>query len=116
LVQGAEAFLDGYHAFLLLAGKTGAYEVRSLRDEIPTLSNRFEALKQTIRSSLEAIILLLDDGKNRQITFHQWLTACQQLQSSLQALNPKEAEQVRSVHELIFALHWRFVDALAPIT
>ncbi|WP_422133467.1 DUF4116 domain-containing protein [Endozoicomonas sp. ALD040] len=116
LVQGAEAFLDGYRAFLLLAGKTGAYEVRLLRDEIPTLCNRFEALKQTIRSSLEAIILLLDDGKNRQITFHQWLTACQQLQSSLQALNPKEAEQVRSVHELIFSLHWRFVDALAPIT
>ncbi|WP_422413850.1 MULTISPECIES: PEP/pyruvate-binding domain-containing protein [unclassified Endozoicomonas] len=97
-------------------GYSETFEVRSLRDEILTLSNRFEALKKTIRSGLETIILLLDNGKNRQITFHQWLTACQQLKSSLQALNPKEVEQVRSVHELIFALHRRFVYALAPIS
>ncbi|WP_257291650.1 PEP-utilizing enzyme, partial [Endozoicomonas sp. ONNA1] len=116
LVQGAEALLDGYQAFLGLAGDSRALEVQSLRIELPELINRLKALKKTIRSRLKAIVRSLDGGEIRQISFHQWLAACHQLRSSLQALNPKEAKQIRSIHELIFALHQRFVNALAPVT
>ncbi|WP_448216769.1 PEP/pyruvate-binding domain-containing protein [Endozoicomonas sp. 2B-B] len=116
LVHGAEAMLEGYRAFLLLAGNSSSSEVQLLQDEVPLLSNRFKTLKQTIQSLLEAIILPQDDDEERQLSFRDWLSACQQLQSCLQALNPREAEQFRSVHEVIFALHLRFIKALAPIT
>ncbi|WP_257287331.1 PEP/pyruvate-binding domain-containing protein [Endozoicomonas sp. SESOKO2] len=116
LIHGAEALLEGYRAFLLLAGSRRAPRVERLLDELPQLINRFETLKQTIRSGLEVVILPLDGSEKGQVSFRQWVVACQQLQSCLQMLNPSEAEQVRSVHELIFALHQRFVKALAPVT
>ncbi|WP_422413726.1 MULTISPECIES: PEP/pyruvate-binding domain-containing protein [unclassified Endozoicomonas] len=116
LIYGAKALLEGYLAFLLLARNSRAPKVGRLLDELPLLINRFETLKQTIRAELEAIILPLDDCEDGKISFRQWLAACHRLQSCLQALNPSEAEQVRSVHELIFALHKRFLEALAPVT
>ncbi|WP_422474909.1 PEP/pyruvate-binding domain-containing protein [Endozoicomonas sp. ALB032] len=119
LVHGAQALLDGYGAFLQLAVKQSSDRVESLRQELPLLSNRFEMLKQTIQSGLERITLPMqaaEEEKLSPVSFRQWLADCHQLQSCLQALNPKSAEQVRSVHELIFALHQRFVEALAPVT
>ncbi len=119
LIYGAEEMLEGYDAFLRLAGKSCSREVQSLRDEFPELGNRFGTLKETIQSRLESIVLPMqaaEEGRVSRREFCQWVAACQQLQSSLQALNPGEAEQVRSVHELIFALHQRFVEALAPVT
>ena len=116
LVQGAEALLDGYGAFLRLAGYSDQSQLKSKREELPQLITRFKALKQTIQSGLQAITLPSDDGEEGQLPFRQWVAACHQLQSCLQALDPSEAEQVRSVHELIFALHKRFVEALGPVT
>ncbi|USE39613.1 DUF4116 domain-containing protein [Endozoicomonas sp. SCSIO W0465] len=119
LIQGAEVLLDSYRAFLLLAGDRHSSRLQPLRDELPQLMTRFETLKQTIRSGLERITQPLQGGEELPIspgTFCQWLVACHQLQSCLQALDPKEAEQVRSVHELIFALHQRFIKALGPVT
>ncbi|WP_257280769.1 DUF4116 domain-containing protein [Endozoicomonas sp. ISHI1] len=119
LIHGAEALLEGYDAFLRLAVKKCSREVQSLRDEFPELSNRFKTLKESIQSKLESIILPMQAAEEGQVSrreFLQWVADCQQLQSSLQALNPGEAEQVRSVHELIFALHQRFVNALAPVS
>ncbi|WP_422442402.1 MULTISPECIES: DUF4116 domain-containing protein [unclassified Endozoicomonas] len=119
LVHGAQALLDGYEAFLQLAVKQSSDRVESLRQELPQLSNRFEMLKQTIESGLERITPLMQAAEKEKVSpvsFRQWLADCHQLQSCLQALNPKSAEQVRSVHGLIFALHQRFVEALAPVT
>ncbi|WP_422451699.1 PEP/pyruvate-binding domain-containing protein [Endozoicomonas sp. ALC066] len=119
LVHGAQALLDGYGAFLQLAVKQSSDRVESLRQELPLLSNRFEMLKQTIESGLERITLLMQAAQEEKVSpvsFRQWVADCHQLQSCLQALNPESAEQVRSVHELIFALHQRFVKALAPVT
>ncbi|WP_422138930.1 PEP/pyruvate-binding domain-containing protein [Endozoicomonas sp. ALC020] len=119
LVYGAEALLQGYQAFLQLAGEKGSPEVQLLRDELPQLTSRFETLQKTIKSRLERIILLMqaaEKGRPSPANFRQWLADCHKLQSDLQALNPGQAEQVRSVHELIFALHQRFVNALAPVT
>ncbi|WP_422133465.1 PEP/pyruvate-binding domain-containing protein [Endozoicomonas sp. ALD040] len=119
LVYGAEALLDGYGAFLQLAVKKSSHRVESLRHELPELIDRFVMLKQTIQSGLERITLLMqaaEEEKVSPVSFRQWVADCHQLQSCLQALNPESAEQVRSVHELIFALHQRFVKALAPVT
>ncbi|WP_448216739.1 DUF4116 domain-containing protein [Endozoicomonas sp. 2B-B] len=119
LVHGAQALLDGYEAFLQLAVKKSSDRVESLRQELPLLSDRFGMLKQTIQSGLERItppMQAAEKEKVSPVSFRQWLADCHQLQSCLQALNPKSAEQVRSVHELIFALHQRFVEALAPVT
>ncbi|WOG25674.1 DUF4116 domain-containing protein [Endozoicomonas sp. 8E] len=119
LVYGAQALLDGYGAFLQLAVKRSSDKVESLRHELPQLIDRFGMLKQTIQSGLERIALPMqaaEEEKLSPVTFPQWVADCHQLQSCLQALNPGEAEQVRSVHELIFALHQRFVEALAPVT
>ncbi|WP_257292102.1 DUF4116 domain-containing protein, partial [Endozoicomonas sp. ONNA1] len=118
LIHGAEAMLVGYEAFLQLTGKSCSREVQSLRDEFPKLSNRFVTLKETIRSGLESIITPMqaaEEGQVSQRVFRQWVADCHQLQSCLQALTPSKAERVRSVHELIFALHQRFVEALAPV-
>ncbi|WP_257292854.1 hypothetical protein, partial [Endozoicomonas sp. ONNA1] len=115
LVYGAQALLDGYGAYLRLADNNIEPEVQTLLDELRLLINRFKTLKQTIGSELERINHPLQAGKEGQVSFREWLATCHQLQFSLQVLNPKEAEQVRSVHELIFALHQRFVNALAPI-
>ncbi|WOG30415.1 DUF4116 domain-containing protein [Endozoicomonas sp. 8E] len=119
LVYGAEALLQGYRAFLQLAGEKGSPEVQLLRDELPQLISRFETLQKTIQSGLESVILPMqaaEEGRLFPGIFRQWLADCHKLQSDLQALNPRKAEQVRSVHELIFALHQRFVEALAPVT
>uniref|UniRef100_UPI0021486DB0 DUF4116 domain-containing protein n=2 Tax=unclassified Endozoicomonas TaxID=2644528 RepID=UPI0021486DB0 len=118
LVHGAEALLDGYHAFLQLAGNSRTHRVKSLRDELPQLIHRFEMLKQAIHSRLESIILPMQAAEEGQLSpgiFRQWVADCHQLQSSLQALTPGSAELVQSVHELVFALHQRFVKALAPV-
>ncbi|WP_448216765.1 PEP/pyruvate-binding domain-containing protein [Endozoicomonas sp. 2B-B] len=119
LVHGAQALLDGYEAFLQLAVKKSSDRVESLRQELPLLSDRFGMLKQTIQSGLERItppMQAAEKEKVSPVSFRQWLADCHQLQSCLQALNPESAEQVRSVHELIFALHQRFVEALAPVS
>ncbi|WP_252176069.1 PEP/pyruvate-binding domain-containing protein [Endozoicomonas sp. 4G] len=119
LVHGAEALLQGYRAFLQLAGEKGSPKVQLLRDELPQLSNRFETLQKTIQSGLDSVILPMqaaEEGRLSPRIFRQWLADCHNLQSDLQALNPKKAEQVQSVHELIFALHQRFLEALAPVT
>ncbi|WOG25646.1 PEP/pyruvate-binding domain-containing protein [Endozoicomonas sp. 8E] len=119
LIYGAEALLEGYQAFLRLAGKKGSPHIMLLRDEWPLLMDRFVELKETVGSELDSIILPMQAAEEGLVSpgmFRQWVAACHQLQSSLQALNPREAEQVRSVHELIFALHQRFVEALAPVT
>ncbi|WP_257265450.1 DUF4116 domain-containing protein, partial [Endozoicomonas sp. ONNA2] len=118
LVYGAEALLEGYRAFLRLAGEGGSSAVRLLQDA-QQLGNRFETLQQTIRSGLKSIILPMqaaEEGRLFPGTFRQWTADCGQLKSSLQTLRPYAAEKVQSVHELIFALHKRFVKALAPVT
>nr|WP_306674589.1 DUF4116 domain-containing protein [Endozoicomonas sp. ISHI1] len=118
LIYGAEAQLKGYRAFLLLAGEKGSSGVKPLLKDLSQLSNRFEALKQTIGFGLESIILPMqaaEEGQVSQRLFRQWVSACHQLQSCLQALDPRKAEQVLSVHELIFALHQCFIKALAPV-
>ncbi|WP_422137788.1 PEP/pyruvate-binding domain-containing protein [Endozoicomonas sp. ALC020] len=119
LIRGAEVMLEGYQAFLRLAGKTDSPLVNSLRVEFPQLSRRFQALKRAIESKLESIISAIqtaEEGRLSPVIFRQWLVDCKELESCLQKLNPKEAEQVQSVHDLIFALHQRFVEALAPVT
>ncbi|WP_422441771.1 MULTISPECIES: DUF4116 domain-containing protein [unclassified Endozoicomonas] len=119
LVYGAEALLQGYWAFLQLAGEKGSPEVQLLRDELQQLISRFETLQKTIQSGLESVILPMqaaEEGRPFPGIFRQWLADCHKLQSDLQSLNPWKAEQVLSVHELIFALHQRFVEALAPVT
>ncbi|WP_257292864.1 DUF4116 domain-containing protein, partial [Endozoicomonas sp. ONNA1] len=118
LIHGAEAMLEGYRAFLQLAGDKDSHKIQPLQDELQQLINRFATLKDTIRSGLKTISLSLQSDEEEQVStgaFRQWVANCHQLQSSLQALNPLEAEQVRSIHELIFALHQRFVEALAPV-
>ncbi|WP_422412860.1 MULTISPECIES: PEP/pyruvate-binding domain-containing protein [unclassified Endozoicomonas] len=119
LVHGAEALLDGYGVFLQLAGERRSHSVVSLQDEVPQLINRFEKLKKTIQSGLKRITLPMQASDKGQLSpgiFHQWVADCYQLQSCLQALSPGKAEWVRSVHELIFALHQRFVKALGQVT
>ncbi|WP_422410389.1 MULTISPECIES: DUF4116 domain-containing protein [unclassified Endozoicomonas] len=119
LIYGAEALLDGYKSLLQLAANRDPSKVQPWLNELPQLSNRFETLKGNIQSVSETFILPLQaggEGQKSMGVFRQWLAACHQLQSSLKALNPNTPEQVRSVHELIFALHKRFVKALAPVT
>ena len=112
LVQGAEALLQGYQAFLLPAGR----QVKPLLDELPGLITRFGVLKQTITSTLDTITSCLNtELADSPGTFGQWMVACQQLQSCLQELHPRQADQVLSVHDLIFAVHKRFVDALGTV-
>ncbi|WOG25680.1 PEP/pyruvate-binding domain-containing protein [Endozoicomonas sp. 8E] len=118
LVGGAEALLDGYGAFLSLAGNGDQSQLKPQREELQQLINRFEMLKQTIQPVLKRIILPMQAAEKGQAyrgDFRQWVADCQQLQSCLQALEPRKAKLVRSVHELIFALHQRFVKALAPV-
>ncbi|WP_422474877.1 PEP/pyruvate-binding domain-containing protein [Endozoicomonas sp. ALB032] len=118
LIHGADALLEGYRAFLNLAGDKDLQKVQPLLNELQLLINRFATLKETILSGLKTIIRSLQSDEKEQLStgaFRQWVANCHQLQFSLQALNPRETEQVRSVHELIFALHQRFVEALAPV-
>ncbi|WP_422137803.1 DUF4116 domain-containing protein [Endozoicomonas sp. ALC020] len=119
LIHGAEALLNGYKSFLQLASVKDPSEIGPWLNELPELTSRFKTLKEKIQSELEMMVLPLQVGEKGQKSmgiFRHWLTACQQLKSSLQALNPNAPEQLRSLHELIFALHERFVKALAPVT
>ncbi|WP_257292701.1 PEP/pyruvate-binding domain-containing protein, partial [Endozoicomonas sp. ONNA1] len=116
LIHGAEAMLKGYQSFLLLADNSGSFQHKSLLNEVPQLNNRFGALKKTIQSRVEAVVHPMQASEEGQVfPFRQWLAECHQLQSSLQALHSRKAEQCQSVHDLIFALHQRFVAALAPV-
>ena len=115
LVQGTEALLTGYQAFLQPADNEP--QVKSLLDELPQLTIRFEVLKQTITARLDRVISDLNTELSTSPgRFREWTAACQQLQTCLQELHPAETDQVRSVHDLIFALHSRFVGALAKVT
>ena len=119
LIFGAQAMLDGYQAFLQLAGSSRFHELKLLRDELALLIPRFETLKQNINSGLERVTLPLRAGDELPVssgTFRQWRIACHQLHRYLQALYPNIANYVHSVHDLIYSLHQSFVRALAPVT
>ena len=119
LIFGAQAMLDGYQAFLQLAGDSRFPELKLLRDELALLIPRFETLKQNIKSGLESVTLPLRAGDELPVssgTFRQWRIACHQLHRYLQALYPNIANYVHSVHDLIYSLHQGFVRALAPVT
>ena len=112
LVQGAEALLQGYQAFL----QPARHQVKPMLDELPGLITRFEVLKKTITSTLDTITSYLNtESADSPGRFPRWMVACQQLQSCLQELHPDQADQVLSVHDLIFAVHKRFVDALGTV-
>ena len=117
LIQGTEALLCGYQAYLQPAGNEER-QIKPLLDELPELTTRFEALKQTITSRLDTIISCLDtkaEPPESVRSFQDWMATCQQLQPCLQELHPRQAHLVQSVHDLIFALHRRFVDALGTV-
>ena len=117
LVQGTEALLSGYQAFLQLAGHEKR-QIKPLMDELPELISRFWVLKQTITSMLDSVDSSLNTNTVHPESpgrFQQWMATCQQLQSCLQQLHPGEAHLVQSIHDLIFALHNRFVDALGTV-
>ena len=119
LIRGAQAMLDGYQAFLQLAGDIRFHELKLLRDELALLIPRFETLKQNIKSGLKSVALPMKAGEEVQESpeiFRQWIADCHQLQRRLQAFSPCMANCVRSVHDLIYALHWGFVRALALVT
>ena len=113
LIQGAEALLRGYQAFLLPAGNNHP-QIKPLLDELPELITRFGLLKQIIAAKLDR--LSLDDSKEPAAgLFAEWTDTCKKLQSCLLQLHPSNADQVESVHDLIFALHKRFVSALGAV-
>ena len=119
LILGAQAMLDGYQAFLQLAGSSRFHELKLLRDELALLIPRFETLKQNIKSGLESVALPIKAGEEVQVSpgrFHQWIEGCHQLHRRLQAFCPEIANCVQSVHNLIYLLHRGFVRALAPVT
>ena len=119
LIFGAQAMLDGYQAFLQLAGDSRFHELKLLRDELALSIPRFETLKQNIKSGLESVTLPMKAGEEVQVSprrFRRWIEDCHQLHRRLQAFCPKIANEVRSVHDLIYLLHRGFVRALAPVT
>ena len=119
LILGAQAMLDGYQAFLQLAGDSRSYQLKLLRDELALLIPRFETLKQNIKSGLKSVALPMKAGEEVQASpeiFRQWIADCHQLHRRLQAFSPCMANYVRSVHDLIYSLHWGFVRALALVT
>ena len=112
LIQGAEALLRGYQAFLLPAGNNP--QIKPLLDELPGLITRFGRLKKSIATKLDRISL--DNSKAPAAgRFRQWTDTVKELQSCLLTLDPSHAHQVESVHDLIFALHQRFVNALGAV-
>ena len=117
LVQGTEALLCGYEAFLQPAGND-QLRIRPFLNKLPTLTIRFEVLKQTITSKLEMVLAYLNNDQELSESgggFQGWVATCQQLQSCLQELHPGKTFQVRSVHDLIFVLHRRSVNALKTV-
>ena len=114
LVQGTEALLYGYQAYLP-PPDVDEPQIKPLLNELPELITRFGALKQTITSRLDKITSCLAAPSESARHFQQWMATCQQLQSCLQELHPREAHLVHSVHDLIFILHRRFVDALGVV-
>ena len=114
LVQGAEALLHGYQAYLP-PPDIDEPQIRPLLNELQELITRFGVLKQTIASRLDTITSYLAAPPESPRHFQEWMATCQQLQSCLQELHPHEAYLVRSVHDLIFILHQRFVDALGLV-
>ena len=113
LVQGTEALLYGYQAYL--PPDVDEPLIKPMLDELPELITRFGVLKQTITSRLDTISSYLAAPPESPRRFQEWMATCQQLQSCLQELHPREAYLVRSVHDLIFILHQRFVDALRVV-
>ena len=117
LVQGTEAQLRGYQAFLPSADDY-ELQIEILLNELPGLISRFEVLKQTIRSKLDKITSCLNTNTELPELpgrFREWMATCQQLHSCLQELHPDKANEVESVHDLIFTLHQRFVNALGTV-
>ena len=116
LVRGAEALINGYKAFFQPAVPYGGMWIYQVK--FSELIQRFNALKETITSKLDTITFDLNNTRPAEfpVSFRQWITTCQELQSCLQALNPAKADEFQSVHELIFLLHRYSVVALTSVT
>ena len=111
------AFLQGYERFLQLAGETKDQAIQQWQHELALLRDRLETLNAQIKQTALKITNALQPEHSGHLSdYPQWLEACQRLKHSLQSLTqPGTASNVTSLHDMIYFIHKRFVEALAPI-
>ena len=115
--QDAEALLAGYERFINLAGDCESAEIKNARQEIMEIKEKLKTLTTAIKQQIQPIIGMFNDDKNlTQEGYCQWLVHCQELESTLQSLSqPSNASTIKSVHDVIFLIHKRFVDHLPTV-
>ncbi|WP_299731251.1 DUF4116 domain-containing protein [uncultured Endozoicomonas sp.] len=114
-----ELFLQGYEAFLQLAGDKENAQLREYNNELELL----KASMVTIRKTCSELVHKLSEGltdaheiPNQPVNFKDWLKNCSELKKVIQRQhNPATPEDVKTAHEMILFLHKRFVSALQPV-
>ncbi|WP_422491189.1 DUF4116 domain-containing protein [Endozoicomonas sp. ALE010] len=119
-----QQFVSGYKGFLALAAAPESNakpsEVQPFTEELLLLEKQSNCLKDAIVNLRSKVVLPLlttdQELPDQPVNFRQWLRDCQALLDKLQKLNqPKEVNDIHSAHDLIYWLHQRFVNALAPV-
>ena len=123
LQQDLQLFIVGYQRFLDLATTSQSDTISSAVEpfikELPLLKEQWKSLKSSIDDLCKKVVMPLNTDQElpaRPTNFRQWLDDCQTLQDQLQKLTqPEQVGQIHSAHDLIYWLHRRFVNALAPV-
>ncbi len=118
-LEQIELFLQGYEAFLNMAGETKNVELNNYLKELEPLKASMVTIRTACTEQVEKLLAGLTDGHeipDQPIDFKQWLGNCKQLKGLLQnQQQPNSPQKVHTVHEMIMFLHKRFVAALGPI-
>ncbi len=116
-----DALLKGYGNYLNAGteGENTLPKITTYLESLENLKTRVGEIKAKVNTGLERITEGFAENNellHNPANFSQWQMDCQDLKNHLQALSqPQTADQVRSVHDIIFLVHKSFVDILADV-
>ena len=121
LLADTDALLLGYEQYLLTGakGKETTDKITTAQASLEVLKGRVNQIQQRVETQLVAVTAGLTTAQELlpdPVCFRQWRMDCVALRDSLLQLSlPRQADEVNSIHDIIFLIHQWFVDMLGDI-
>ncbi|MBO9482782.1 PEP/pyruvate-binding domain-containing protein [Salinisphaera sp. G21_0] len=121
LLADTNALLLGYEQYLLTGakGEDATDKITTALDSLEVLKGRVNQIQQRVATQLVAVTAGLTTAQELlpdPVCFRQWRMDCVALRDSLLQLSlPRQADEVDSIHDIVFLIHQWFVDMLGDI-
>ncbi|MGO0309346.1 PEP/pyruvate-binding domain-containing protein [Endozoicomonas acroporae] len=121
LLADTDALLLGYEQYLLTGakGEETTEKITTALASLEVLKGRVNQIQKRVATQLVAVTAGLTTAQELlpdPVCFRQWRMDCVALRDSLLQLSlPRQADEVDSIHDIVFLIHQWFVDMLGDI-